>query len=157
MAAKKKQDFSAANMAPVYEGIAEAIDEPEEVEDSNKCVLPEPQGVADAPEVDPVRDEQEDPEAQEAVIKRQMPPRKTYTPEEAEVYKANAETRGRKGVKMPRINMAYRPDVYNYIQTMARARGQSLAQFVDATIRKDMEANREIYNEAKRFIERMGG
>ena len=58
---------------------------------------------------------------------------------------------------MPRINLAFYPDVYDYIITMARVRGQSLAEFVDATIRKDMKANAEIYQEAKAFIERMGG
>lgn len=153
MAGKKTKDFSAANMAPVYNGIAEAIDEPEAAEMSSKSAASEPQGVADMPEVDQVQDEQAKP----SDTRRTRGPRKTYTQEEALEYAALAATRGRKGVKMPRINMAYRPDVYDYILTMARVRGQSLAQFVDATIRKDMETNMDIYKEAKRFIERMGG
>lgn len=153
MAARKKQDFSAANMEPVYSSMAEAIAAPEAADVPGKSAKPAPQGVADVPEVDTAPIEPTEPETQE--VKRK--PRKTYTEEEIKDFTAQAMTRGRKGVRMPRINLAFYPDVYDYIITMARVRGQSLAEFVDATIRKDMKANAEIYQEAKAFIERMGG
>lgn len=41
------------------------------------------------------------------------------------------DTRGRKGQSMPRINMAFRPDIHEYITRESRRRGLSKTEFVN--------------------------
>lgn len=78
-------------------------------------------------------------------------PRKTYTDKEALELMANMETTGRKGVKLPRMNMAFTPDNYAYIKTMSKVRGESLTQFVNHLIETSIEQNAEIYAKAIEF------
>lgn len=77
--------------------------------------------------------------------------RRTYTDAEAAEYMAAGKTSGRKGVKLPRINMAFDPDIYEFIRTMAQVRGQSLTQFVNHILRQTMDANQDIYKKAIEF------
>lgn len=62
-------------------------------------------------------------------------------------------TKGRKGCKALRINMAFSPEVHDYIRTMARVRGETITQFTNYIFQKSMEDNAEIYEQAKRFKE----
>lgn len=85
-----------------------------------------------------------------------IPRRKTGTPptrEEIDLARAQGKTQGRAGVKALRINMAFSPEVHDYIRTMARVRGQTVTQFTEAVFRKSMEDNAEIYEQAKAFQE----
>lgn len=92
------------------------------------------------------------PETQEDTEKQQeRKERRTYTEQEALDYGKLLQTSGRKGVKLPRINLAFAPDVHEYITTMARARGQNLTQFVDVVMREHMEQHRELYEKAIEF------
>lgn len=77
--------------------------------------------------------------------------RKTYTMEQAADFLANGQTTGHKGVKLPRINMAFYPDVYDYVQTMSRVTGQTMTDFVNAILRNYMAENSEIYEKARAF------
>lgn len=86
--------------------------------------------------------------------------RKTYTEEEARELMIKMNTTGRKGVKMPRINLAIAPDVYEYIQTMSRVRGQNMTVFVNLALREHMAAHNDIYEQAlefRRMLEEAGG
>ncbi len=83
-----------------------------------------------------------------------VPVRKKDTPpteEEIQLAREQRRTRGRKGVKMLRINMAFTPEVHDYIRTMAQVRGQTVTQFTEAVFRKSMQDNAEIYEQAKAF------
>lgn len=85
-----------------------------------------------------------------------IPRRKTGTPptrEEIDLARAQGKTQGRAGVKALRINMAFSPEVHDYIRTMARVRGQTVTQFTEAVFRKSMEDNAETYEQAKAFQE----
>ncbi len=85
-----------------------------------------------------------------------IPRRKTGaapTKEEIDLARAQGKTQGRAGVKALRINMAFSPEVHDYIRTMARVRGQTVTQFTEAVFRKSMEENAEIYEQAKAFQE----
>lgn len=75
------------------------------------------------------------------------------TKEEIDLARAQGKTQGRAGVRALRINMAFSPDVHEYIRTMARVRGQTVTQFTEAVFRKSMEDNAEIYEQAKAFQE----
>ena len=78
---------------------------------------------------------------------------KTYTDTQKEALRAAGLTQGRRGVKMHRINMAFDDDIHEYIQTMARVRGETLTAFTNYVFRKSMEDNAELYEKAKAFKE----
>lgn len=78
-------------------------------------------------------------------------PRKEYTEQEAREIAETMQTTGRKGVKMPRINLAFRPAVYDYIVTMARVRGETLTEFCNLVLSEHMEQHRELYEKAIEF------
>lgn len=109
-----KKDFTQVNTGRVYNAIAEATQEPQQ-------------------------------------IGRGMSHRKEYTPEEALAFMQEMKTTGRKGVKLPRINLAFAPDVYEYIQTMSRVRGETLTAFVNLAIREHMQEHADIYEKAIEF------
>lgn len=77
--------------------------------------------------------------------------RKTYTEEESAELMRKFKTSGHKGVKLPRINMAFAPDTYAYITTMAQVRGQTMTAFLDHIVRKSMIDNADIYAKAIEF------
>lgn len=53
--------------------------------------------------------------------------------------------------KLPRINMAFSPDNYDFIQTMARVRGETLTAFVNDIMDKAREENADLYRKALLF------
>ena len=62
-------------------------------------------------------------------------------------------TQGRKGMKQPRINMAFTPENLGYLRTMAGIKGISITKYVNDLILQDREKNADTYNEAKRITE----
>lgn len=132
MANKGKKNF-AVNTDPVYNDIAMFTAEPEQEAEQE----PETQEAPEVPEV------QEAPAAQKT--------RKTYTQEEAKKYLEEMRTTGRKGLKLPRLNMAFVPDIYEYINVMSRVRGESMTQFVNAVLRQHMEEHQDIFDKALEF------
>lgn len=97
----------------------------------------------------PAQDVQEAQEAQET--KRQYKPRREYTEQEKQQYMQQGKTTGRKGLKMPRINLAFAPDIYEYIQIMSRVTGQSMTDYVNTILRQYMEDHQDIYKKAVEF------
>lgn len=95
--------------------------------------------------------EPEQQEAQEAQQTRKE--RKTYTEQEQQEFRAAGATKGRKGCKAIRINMAFSPEVHEYIKTMARVRGESITDFTNYIFTRSMEENAEVYQRAKEFKE----
>lgn len=92
---------------------------------------------------------QEAQEAQET--KRQYKPRREYTEQEKQEYMQQGKTTGRKGLKMPRINLAFAPDIYEYIQIMSRVTGQSMTDYVNTILRQYMNEHQDIYKKAVEF------
>lgn len=117
-----KKDFSTLNTSRVYNAIAEATAEPE---------AQEAQHTQDVPQ--------------------QRTTRKGYTEAEKQAYKQAGRTQGRPGCKMERINLAFTPDNYEYVKTMASVRGQSMTEFVNHIIAANMEENAALYAQAKAF------
>ena len=66
---------------------------------------------------------------------------------------AAVQTQGRRGAKLPRINMAFAPQNLEYLRIMAGLHGQSVTRYVNALVEQDMELNRAAYGAAKRLIE----
>ena len=122
-----KKDFSNVNTGRVYGTIAEATAEPEQ-EIAEKL-----------------------PEAAEQEIAGKRKARRTYTEQEAAEILQTMKTAGRKGVKLPRINLAFAPDNYEYITIMSRVTGTTYTDFINHVIRQHMEEHRDIYNRAIDF------
>lgn len=89
---------------------------------------------------------------EEATLEQdQRKPRKTYTKEETEAAINALHTSGMKGVKLPRINLAFTKDNYEYIETMSRVRGESLTAFTNFIIAQHREAHKDLYDRAIEF------
>lgn len=86
---------------------------------------------------------------QDAPITRKE--RKTYNAQEAQEFLNAGETRGRKGLHQPRINVAFPADLYEYAKTMSRVTGVSLTKFVQDALRDHMDAHQDIYKKAIEF------
>lgn len=89
---------------------------------------------------------QEAPQEQE---KRKT--RRTYNKQEAAGFTEEGKTAGRKGLKQPRINLAFRPSIYEYIKTMARAAGMSYTDFINMVLQQHMDEHADAYKQAIDF------
>lgn len=74
--------------------------------------------------------------------------RKTYSPQEEQEFLQTMQTAGHKGVKLPRINLAFAPDLYDYIKTMSKMTGQTYTEFINKIMREYMDAHSEQYKKA---------
>ena len=84
---------------------------------------------------------------------KQRKPRKRYTPEEAQkILESGRNAKGLGGVKMPRMNMAFTPQNYDFIATLATARGQNYTEFVNHMVDLYREQYKEQYEQAKAFL-----
>ena len=77
--------------------------------------------------------------------------RKTYTEEERQAFMASLRTGGRKGCRLPRINMAFTPELYDYIRTMSKVSGLTLTVFLNTVLKQYMDEHREQYDRALEF------
>lgn len=74
------------------------------------------------------------------------------SPEEKAIREAEGRTRGRKGCKIKRINMAFKTPVYDYIFTMAVSNGKTLTQTVNSIIEKAIAKDKK-YLKLKAVLE----
>ena len=68
-------------------------------------------------------------------------------PEDKAQREAEGRTQGKKGCRMPRINMCFSVDNHEYIKRMAAMKGQSMGQFVNECITDHRKANAAVYEE----------
>ena len=61
-------------------------------------------------------------------------------------------TQGRKGQKLPRINMAFIHENLEYLQIMARIEGVSMTQYVNILIEADREKRADVIERAKGIL-----
>ena len=101
------------------------------------------QGAQDAQEAQEVQEVQPTQE-------KQRKPRKRHTAEEAQqILESGKNGRGYGGVKMPRINMAFSPQNYDFIITLAHGRGQTYTDFVNDLVDLYREKYKDQYEAAK--------
>lgn len=130
-----KKDFTGANTGRVYNQIAKATAEPETLT------------THDLHETQAAQETQQEPENGHKPYK----PRMEYTAQEAEEYAKKGQTRGRKGCKMVRINMAFPFEVHEFIKTMARVRGETITDFTAHVFRQYMAEHMDTYRKAQEF------
>ena len=56
--------------------------------------------------------------------------------------------------KDPRLNLALKPELYDYVVTMAGLRGESVTEYLNRLIEANMEKNMETYQAAKELAEK---
>ena len=84
--------------------------------------------------------------------------RKMQTPaseEEAKERMALMQTRGRKGVHLPRINMAFTPENHDFIKTMSLITGQTMTEFLNDIIKQYREEYGQDYAEIVKMREKI--
>lgn len=77
------------------------------------------------------------------------------TIQEMQAYIEAQETRrtqGRKGLKMPRMNMSFTPSNMDYLKTMAGINGMTITRFMNYVIEQHAEANAARYQKAKEIM-----
>jgi len=144
--AKAKKDFSDVNTDRLYSTIAAATAEPEEQEVPAAGEDPGEQEAAAA-----AGDTAEHEVQEEHPARSPYKPRREYTAQEKQEFLQMMKSSGRKGVKLPRINMAFAPEVYEYIQTMARVSGISMTDFVNLAMKEHIRNHEDLYNRAREF------
>ena len=104
---------------------------------------------ADAQKELPVQDAQENHDIHKA--QKTEHERRTYSEEEKQNFLAAMKTAGRKGLRLPRINMAFAPELYDYIKTMSKVSGMTLTEFVNTVLNQYMNDHRDQYEKALEF------
>lgn len=107
-------------------------------------------GVNSAPVYSSIENATAEPAPQE-ITRRHRKAGETATAEDIQLAREQGRTQGRKGCKAVRINMAFAPDVHDYIRCMARVRGESITAFTEYVFRKSMEDNADLYDQAQAF------
>lgn len=118
-------NFTGMNAEPVYAATASATEQPQATV--------------------PTTEDAQQPQ------KRPRKPVEAYSPERAAEMAAQGKTQGRKGCKAHRINMAFDPEIYDYIRTMARVRGESITVFSNRVFEQSMQENAQLYAAARAF------
>ncbi len=77
--------------------------------------------------------------------------RREYTAEERHQYAEELKTSGRKGAKMPRINIALAPSNVEYVETMAQVTGMSKTAYINLCLKQHREEHGELYRQAQEF------
>ncbi len=75
------------------------------------------------------------------------------SPEEAAERASELRTQGRKGCKAVRINMAFTPENYQFIQIVSRVYGKTMTGFANQVIERYRKEHPELYEKAKELIE----
>ena len=79
--------------------------------------------------------------------------RKTYTAQEAQEFSNSLQTKGRKGVKLPRINLAFTPEIYQYVKAMSKASGLTYTEFIDHILQAHKAEHEEAYQQILKIRE----
>lgn len=79
----------------------------------------------------------------------------TVSEQEAAERKAAGKTRGAKGAKMDRINMAFTTENFEYIRIMSKIHGESMTAFNNRIIEEHRAEHPEQFEQAKAIIEQV--
>ena len=77
----------------------------------------------------------------------------TASKEEAETRAEEGKTQGRKGCRASRINMAFTPSNYEFLQIMSKATGNTMTKFCNLIIKAYQAEHPEFMEKAKAFLE----
>lgn len=92
----------------------------------------------------PTQDTQEVQDAQKV--------QKTQGTQQVQRTQGVPHTQGKKGQKLPRINMAFQESNLEYLQVMSRIEGVSITKYVNNLVEKDKEQRADLYEQAKGLL-----
>ena len=75
-----------------------------------------------------------------------------YEAQEVAGEPVSKRTQGKKGEKLPRMNMAFSPENYDHIQLMGRLMGCSATEYVNRLIAADREARGDVIEQALKLF-----
>lgn len=113
----------------------------------------EQQEAAEAQQVTEAQEAQEAPKAYKAqeATKEQLEAVVYTMQEQIEAAEAR-RTQGRKGLKMPKMNMSFTPSNMDYIRVMAGVTGMTVTRFMNYIIEQHADTNAERYKKAKELM-----
>ena len=76
----------------------------------------------------------------------------TVSAQEAAERRAAGKTQGAKGAAMPRINLAFTEENYNFIKRFARCRGANMTDFINHIIDEYREEHIKEFEKIEAFI-----
>jgi hypothetical protein len=79
--------------------------------------------------------------------------RKTYTEEESAELMRKFKTSGHKGVKLPRIMVAFEPDAFFYIKVMSRVTAMTQSEIVNIAMHEYMKNHADTFEKVLEFRE----
>lgn len=71
------------------------------------------------------------------------------TQEEIQQRQSSGRTQGRKGCGQHRINLAFTPESYDFIQIVSVVSGQTMTQFINQIIDKYRREHSDVYDRTK--------
>ena len=74
--------------------------------------------------------------------------RRTYDKQEAADFMSDLKTAGRKGLHLPRVNLAFTPEMYDYVRTMSKISGQTYTEFINKILQAHQAEHEAIYKQA---------
>lgn len=83
-------------------------------------------------------------------VKKRRPRREPSEEEKAELLQG-LHTKGFKGVRLPRVNVGFTADNYEYITVMCNAAGMTATEFINKLIESHKEAHADTYQKAANF------
>lgn len=75
------------------------------------------------------------------------------SPQELAERTSEMRTQGRAGAKLPRVNMAFSPENFDYVKVVSGVMGMSMTRFTNWIIEQYREVNPELYEKAKALKE----
>lgn len=120
-------------------------------------VTPELQEIiADATTEPAAAEEAQEPQEAQQMQEAQEPhkknrPRKTYNKQEADDLLQSRQTRGRKDVKLQRINLALTPELYDFIKVTSKAAGMTNTDLINMILEKYRTTHPDLYEKAVAF------
>ena len=77
---------------------------------------------------------------------------KAITAEEFQQRAAAMQTQGREGAHLPRINMAFTPDNYDFVKIVGAIHGMSMTRFTNWIVEQYWLEHMETYERAKALV-----
>ena len=74
--------------------------------------------------------------------------RKEYNNQESKEYLNARKTAGRKGLKLPRLNLSLTPEKYEYLRLMSSMTGTTYSEFIEEALDAHKRQHEETYIEA---------
>ena len=93
---------------------------------------------------------------EKATTEGRKPRRSDYTEEEKAAAIAAMNTQGKKGMKYPnelRMNMAFSPEVSDFIRTMSKIEGLKMTAFTNKCLTEYINEHRETYDKILKLRE----